>query len=433
MATPYRNKFQFLLYDFLTGAFLGFLPFAGVTWSQTLNGSGTFSGTLNLGDKGVRAMDPAILTAPGRTMLMIDYNGALVWGGWSLTTRPFTRSTKVLTYTATELWSYMGRRVQATDYSSPPYSGIWPLGGSGMPIWNAAFSPLGGPATEWDPLLIAAQVVDDALGYSGTVPILNGNPAGGMQLMLNGTPLSGGLPTGYLASGTNTPIGSYISINYPYGSFQKCDQIVSQLSGLGFGVGFDFGVDVAYSNGPGSAPVATINLNYPRRGRTFAQNNVVVSAAGTGRDYTVTPDASTTANTLYETGGGTGAVVISQNVHPLEQGYPLLEDTVSRSQIQTANVENLLSALGEGDLYLTSYPAVSFSVKVPLYGKDPQFGQFIMGDDARLLIDPDEFFTNGLDGEWRITANSIDLPDEGDATMTLTMSPPPVFPNGAYI
>ena len=113
--------------------------------------------------------------------------------------------------------------------------------------------------------------------------------------------------------------------------------------------------------------MSTINLIYPRRGRTYAENNVIVQVAGSGRDYTVTPDASSCANTLYET-GGSSAVVISQNVTPLEQGYALLEDSVSRSQILSANVITILSELGYGDLFLTSYPPVTFSVKVPLFG-----------------------------------------------------------------
>lgn len=430
-AGPWQDQFQFLCYDFLTATFLGTLPFAGVTWSQQLNGAGTFSGTLNMADPRVQAMDPALLTAPGRTMLMVDYGGSLVWGGWTLTARPFTRSTRILNYTASELESYFTRRIQATDYSSPPFSGI--TGPSNpMPIWGAAYTGTFPAETGWDPMLIACQVITDALGYLDAVPILNGNPAGGMQIKLNGTSLSAGLPTAYLASGTNTPQADYISINYPYTSFQTVDSIVSQLAGLGFGVGFDYGVDVAFSNGPGSAPMATINLNYPRRGRTFANNNVVVQVAGSARDYTVTPDASSSANTLYET-GGSGAVVISQNLNPLEQGYAVLEQTVSRSQIQSANVIAILSALGEGDLYVYSYPMVTFSVKVPLFGNNPQFGQFTVGDDCRLLIDPDEMFPNGLDGEWRITGYQVDLPDEGDPTMTLTLSPPPVYPNGAYI
>lgn len=430
---PASNQFTYLAYDFLTGAFLGQLPFAGVSWSQQLNSAGTFTGTLNMADQRVQAMYPAILTEPGKTMVMVDYNGALVWGGWALTARPFTRSTRILTHTATELESYLTRRVQATDYSSPPFSGI-----TGeftpMSIWGAAYTGTYPAETGWDPLLIGAQVINDALGYRDSVAIPNGSPVGGMQLLLNGTALDGSdAPTAYLASGSGTPSGNYISINYPYASFQKCDQIISQLAGLGYGVGFDYGIDVAYSAGKGSPPIATINLNYPRRGRTFAQNNVVVQVAGTGRDYTVTPDASTMANVLYET-GGSGAVVISQNTYPLSQGYAVTEDTVSRSQIQSGNVVNILTELGYGDLLLSSYPPVTFSVKVPLFGGNPQFGQFVCGDNVRLLIDPDEMFPSGVDSEWRITGYTVDLPDEGDATMTLTLSPPPptLSVDGAY-
>lgn len=440
----YTSPFSFLFYDFLTAKFLGQLPLAGVQWSQTLNTAGTLQGTLNLADPRVQAMDPAFLTAPGRTLCAIDYGGQIVWAGWSMTTRPFTRSTRIMNYTATELWSYLGRRIQAADYSSPPYSSITGLS-STMPIWAAVSTSVTVSSstvqTGWDPMLIGAQVINDVLGYSNSDAILNGNPVGGMKIGLNGygtfspTATTPTAVTDYVAAAgapSVTPSADYININYPYTSFQKCDSILSQLMGLGYGVGFDGGIDVAYSAGRGSPIMATVNLSYPRRGRTFANNNVVVNAGGASRDYTVTPDASNMANTLYEI-GGQNAVVISQNINPLEQGYAIFEDSVSRSQIQSANIIGILTGLGFGDLFVTSFPPVTFSVTVPLFGNDPTFGQFIVGDNCRLLVDPDEMFPNGLDSEWRITSYTVNLPDQGDATIQLTLSPPPVYPTGAYV
>lgn len=434
-AVSNRDSFQFLFYDFLTAGYLGSLPLASATWSQTLNTAGTLQAQINLADPRVQKMSPGQLTAPGRTICAIDYNGSIVWAGWTMTARPFTRSKRILQYTATELWSYFGRRVQAADYSSPPYSSITGLS-STMPLWAAAYTSVTNNSitvqTGWDPLLIGAQVIADVLSYYNTVPILNGNPVGGMQLNLNGTALTAGAPTNYLNSGSGTPSGNYISINFPYTSFQKVDAILSQLMGLGYGVGFDGGVDVAYSAGRGSPIMATINLNTPRRGRTYANNNLTIQVAGEARDYTVTPDASGMANTLYEI-GGQNAVVISQNINPLQQGYPVLEDTVSRSQIQSANIVAMLAALGFGDLFTTSFPPATFQVTTPLFGMDPAYGSFVVGDDCRLLIDPDELFANGLDTEYRITSYTVNLPDDGDPTLQLTLSPPPIYPAAAYV
>src|SRR5487761_2560690 len=148
----YTSPFSFLFYDFLTAKFLGQLPLAGVQWSQTLNTAGTLQGTLNLADPRVQAMYPAFLTAPGRTLCAIDYGGQIVWAGWSMTTRPFTRST--------------------------------------MPIWAAVSTSVTVSSstvqTGWDPMLIGAQVINDARGYSNSDAILNGNPVGGMKIGLNG-------------------------------------------------------------------------------------------------------------------------------------------------------------------------------------------------------------------------------------------------------
>ena len=104
--------------------------------------------------------------------------------------------------------------------------------------------------TGWDPLLIAAQVINDALGLPGHDADSERQPRRWHAAHAERNALTSGAPTAYLASGTGTPSGDYISINYPYASFQKVDQIVTQLAGLGYSVGFDFGVDVAYSMVP---------------------------------------------------------------------------------------------------------------------------------------------------------------------------------------
>ena len=426
MAT--QTPFSLLYFDFLTGDFRGALPLAGVQWSSLLNGVGSLSGTIDMADPRIRALSPAALTAGGKTACFVDFGGTLMWGGVSLSPRPFTHSTRILSYTAQELWGYFARRVQATDYSAPPFSGITGTG-STMPIWNAAYLPAGpaDDAAEWDPLLIAAQVITDALGYKQSAPIPNGNPLA-MSVMMNGYSSA----AGYLASGSATPSDDYISINFPFASMQYVGTMVQQLTSLGYGVGCDVGVDVAYSGSTGSPPVVTINLDYPRRGRLVSDSRVVVMGSGTGRDYTVTPDPSQMAWTLYETGGSSD-IVVSQNVNPIAQGYALFESIVNRSQILSSNVSDILAQLGEGDLFLYSYPPVTFSVTVPLWGQDPAYGSFMTGDDVRFMLGPDEMFPSGIDSTWRITAYTVNVPDEGDATMTLTLSPPPVYPTAPYI
>jgi hypothetical protein len=60
------------------------------------------------------------------------------------------------------------------------------------------------------------------------------------------------------------------------------------------------------------------------------------------------------------------------------------------------------------------------------YAANP-LGSWIMGDDARVRTEADEFFTSGLDEDWRIVADSTTVPDAGAATVELTFNRPPQF------
>jgi hypothetical protein len=501
-----KQQATFLFFDFLAGTFIGEIPLSNPTWGSVLNGVGSLRGTIDMTDPRVRALDVRSVIQSGKRAVFVDWGGHLVWGGLTLGPSSFTRTARTISFSAMELWGYWARRVQATDYSAPPFSGITGVS-SPMPIWS--YNGVGSPQYLWDPLLMAAQVIYDSLG----VP--NGNPVGGMAMKLNGWPIStstatnAGVLGGYggtltpgsyggitqtctlssstfvltsvsstvgiigavggavgmavtgahIPSGTtvvsvtgstvtisnkplssltesvlfgsgSTPTTDYVSMTFPYRSLQPVSTIVQQLTGLGYGVGCDIGVDVSWPGGFG-VPQATINLNYPQRGRQSA-GPLVVNATNCF-DYTVTVDASTMANTVYLTGGGND-IVVSQNTYPLAVGagggYALFESVNNHSQILSPNISAILTQLGIGDLILGSYPPASFSVVTDLWGSDPAYGSFEVGDDCRLMIDQDEYFTNVLDETWRITGYQVNLPDKGAATLTTTVTPPP--PSGTY-
>lgn len=416
------------LYDFLSGALLGSLPFRGVSFGSQLNNPGQFQATLDLTDPRVRNANPIALTTPSRTTLVVDYGGAIVWAGL-LQTRDWAvdasgqSTTRALTIQASELWSYFHQRVQATDYSAPPYSGIY-VNPTTMPIWDAASS-----GSTWDPMLIAGQVISDALSFSQSAAIPHGNPLGGIQVAWNFLPY-----TSYVSDPSACPSANYINQTYPFTSLQTVDTIVTQLSQLGYGVGFDFGVDVAYSGAPGTPPVATVNLSYPRRGRTVAQNNLIVDLSR-ARKYRFPEDGTQTANQVYET-GGSGAIDVTENVNPLNAGYALFERVISRSQLTSANIMSLLAQTAYTDLFSFSWPPVVPSLTLDLFGTDPQFGTFTVGDDLQVFLPAaaqsdsgpfDERFPAGLNQEWRITSWKATVADEGDSTLDLTLNQPPAL------
>lgn len=412
------SPFVYAFYDLSTGAYKGRLPLAGVTFGSQLLGAGSFSGTIDLASQAVQNMNPLGVTAPARTALIVDYLGAVVWAGivWPRD-YDFNGSGRKLTVTATELWSYIqGARVQATDYSAPPYSGI--SGTSKMPIWDATSTDGSGV---YDPVLIAWQLISDALG------VRYGNLLGGLSIAANSYTTA----ASYLASGTGTPSSNYLSVTYPYASIQQLGMIVNMLAVNGYGTGFDYGIDCAYSAGPGSPPIATVNLSYPRRGRSYAQNSLVLNA-GTAISYKPSEDGTQTGNTVYEQ-GSSSALSVSQNLAALQGGYPLLEQIKSRSQIQSGNIMAVLAQIGITDLALASYPPATPAVVTDLFSGSLPLGEFTVGDDVRWIIPKtggdgqvfDPRFPNGLDEEWRITAWSASVGDDSQSTLTTTLQLPP--------
>lgn len=421
MTYNYQDPLTFVLYDLRTGAYLGRLPLTGVTFGSSLlaTGSpGTINGTLDIASQAVQNLAPLIST-PGRTLLCVDYLGALIEGYivWTRS-REFNDTKRTLTLNGTEIWSYLNQRVQATDYSAPPNSGL--TGPSvKMAIWDASNTDASGV---YDPILIAWQVISDIL-----TQVTNGNIIGGIGIAANSFTSA----SSYLASGTNTPLGDYLNVNYPYTSLQQGATIVNQLAANGYGVGFDYAVDIAYSSGPGSVPVATVNLSYPRRGRAYAQNNLVLNC-GSAISYQFPEDATQIGNTVYEQ-GMSGSLVVSQNTIAIGAGYPVLEQIKSRANIQSANIINVLDTIGASDLYVGSFPVVTPTVTMDMFNSSVPLGDFIVGDDCRLVIPAtngsggvfDPGFPNGVDSEWRITGYSCTVADEGQSKITFNLALPP--------
>ena len=415
-----QNPFTYCLYDLLSGQFKGTLPLSQVTFGSQLLQPGSFSGTIDVASQAIQNLGPFGLIEPGRTALLIDYLGSFIWGG-IIWTAPFDQddTKRQVQIGATEIWSWIqNQRVQATDYTSPPYSGI--TGNSSvMPIWDASSTDSIGV---YDPVLIAWQMLSDALYY---VP--SANLFGGTGIAANGYTTA----SAYLASGTNTPQTDYLSESYPYSSMQQLGSAINQLATLGLGVGFDYGIDLG---GSAFGPVTcTVNLSYPRRGRTFANNNLVLDCQRALK-LSIPPDGTQTANTVYEQ-GASGALSVSQNAQPLNGGYPILERIMSRSNIQSANVMQVLAQTGAADLAIYSYPVYTPTVTTDLFTGPLQLGQFIVGDDVWWRIPKTDGvgntfcprFPNGLDVEGRIVAFQATVADSGTSTLQVTLCEPPSY------
>jgi hypothetical protein len=451
---------HYLLYDTVTGNFIEELPFRGVSFGGgPVNQAGSWQGHLDLQDPGLWNTNWKQSTAPNKSTLIVDYGEQIVWGGViSGRKETFDESGFQLEIDAQEGIGWWSKVVQATDYSSPPYSGITGILGAGMPIWNASFLIGGYGATTvpgfgsqpyvWDPILIAAQIVTDALAVPG------GELWGGLQLSLNG------VTTGvadYMASGefdfsnftgTRTPHTNYISINFPYTSLQYVSALLQQLTGLGYGVGFDTAIDFTYTGGVRYGKlIATMTLSYPQRGglarvsHEFGEASNLFINVGNAHSWSFPEDGTGQGSINMETGGNQDIVAI-ENIYPTigatgasgpyYGGYPNTTLVHNIANLNSPYPTTLLQAMGLSDSVLFSWPPVAPKIKVDMFSKEIGLGRFIVGDNVLVSLPPtsqdghiyDPRFPAGLAAEWRIVGYQATAPDEGDCLVEFSLDTP---------
>jgi len=358
------------------------LPITGVTFSLTLNASGAFSGTLNISDPRVQAMDWDDATAPNKACVWVDIGGTLVYGG-VVVKRTYQQQQGTVTIQGADHWTYLTQRLQAKDYTT-----TWATTATGA-------------------AQISHQVLVDVLAVANSLPISLPTPAA-------------------------TPSTYGITLSAPLSQRLAIGSIVQQLSSLGWQVGFDFAVDVAYVAG---VPTASITLSYPRRGRVAGTTGLLIDTA-TASAFTYDEDGQQQATSVAETATGTGGVSTVGTWQPAMQvdGYPLLERVGIHSSFSTSYTpQAVLNAYVANDLALSAYPVVTPQVTVPLFGNDLALGDFTIGDDVRVIVPkaaagevpPDPRFPNGMDFYWRIVRADCTIPTEGLPTMQLTLNIPP--------
>lgn len=386
------SPFTYIARDLLTWAPLDPLPYREVGFGRVLDQQGTWKGALPLADERVQRFDWKAATQPSRTALFVDLNGTLVWGGiiWAQPDYDSTDPTHKLQVTAMEFGSYFPRRLQAEDYAS---------------LWE----------TGEDPMKAARRVIEDAMAYE--LAEGPGNITGAaIPIVLN--PVGGS--------------GQSIPQSYPGSSLQTVDSIVSTLTQMGFGAGFDISWDVVYLPGT-KTPAVTGNLWYPLKGRTAQESGIVVLGKEARWKWPV--DGTQQANAVTETGTSGLQETASSKV----PGYPLLQKTTSRTQVTGGA---LLAEIALGDLALSEYPTVSptLILPLPLPGTPAAercglaLGEFDVGDRMIFRVDPvaagggntSPRFPEGMEYEWRINSFSVGVADSGLATLQLDLGMPPL-------
>lgn len=369
------GPFTFPAWDLSTASPLDPLPYTKVTFGRQVNGPGPWGGQLALTDERVQQLAWNAASKTGKTLLCVDMNGVLVWGGiiWS---RSYQKSKKVLVVGAAEIGSYFRQRLQAADYTA---------------TWVAPENPM----------LVVKRVMEDALA-KGTI-------MGGITLSIHE---QGTIPK--------------VAASFPGTSLQTIESIVSTLSQMGFGAGFDYSFDVAYKPGT-TTPEIVMNLWYPRQGRSVSETGLTLLDKNM-LDWYYPEDSSQQATEVIET-GSSGPGIVPATASVALPGYPLLQRTMSRTQVLS---EEILAEIALGDLGLYCWPLVTPWVELALPGPmNP--GEFQLGDDVLWRVDPVSKGENssprwpeGMESIWRMGGWAAVVPEQGLASLHLDLTTPPL-------
>lgn len=388
------------------------LPLNDVQFSTRLGQVGSFSGNVQQSDPSVQAAlsgQPPWALLCERTAIYVELNGELVWGGILQQAR-YQRSTHQVQIQGVDWWGYFA---QCRIIS-----------------WNSQYNAV-------DQLLVAADLINIAQGNasspyaSPTIPA--GYSVGGNVGVQLGSVAQRAL-AGTYASGTPATVA------WSETSFKQVGQAISDMGTSA--IGFDWTIDVAYNSS--GIPTKTFNLWFPRAGRTQQQQqtagaSITFNMGGTSAiDYIWTVGQTQMANVLYVAGSGVAnqaIAAVAGNPNLLTEGWPVNENSYSYTDVVSqAMLDEMAVAVLNQVQYPVSQPELYYACG---QDSDQPLGSYAIGDDVRLIIDPDDSYPGGYDssgdnlGEqwWRIIQWTVNVNDEGKSYNDIVLGVPVIIPN----
>jgi len=374
MATQYRYLFA----DLITNDILAELPLTNVSFTQTLNTPGSFSGTILGSDINETGYDIAGSTIPARTAIYVDRDGVLIWGG-IIWLRTWDSDSQHFDFQAREFGSYFERRRITDNF----------MAGDQALVYDNE-----------DQLFIAQDLLTLAQTLAGgDIGVVVPNNVSGVDVT---------------------------RVYYAY-EFKDVWGAIKDLSNQQNG--FDFNIDVAYDTN--LEPRKYAQTAYPYRGITFNANNadaLVFEFPGNIVAYEWPDDGSVVSNKMYGIGPQSNeAKIVAVATAPTNQitaGYPLLEDTVSYTDQYDSTI---LYQQTLGEVTAKQVPVVTPKIVIPAYAS-PVLGSYKTGDECLLRITDDRFPNNGsgfgLSQVYRIVAISVQPGEDGPERVTLTLTDP---------
>lgn len=367
MATQYRYLFA----DLRTNDILAELPLTRVNFTQVLNSSGSFSGTILGSDARELGYDITASTEPARTAIYVDRDGVLIWGG-VIWLRTWDSDTQHFTFQAREFMSYFERRRITDTY-----------------VYE-----------DQDQLFVAQDLIDIAQSVTG----------GDIGVVV--------------PNNTSGVLVTRVYFDYERKDFAGAIKDLSNQQD-----GFDVNIDVAYDSL--LEPRKYLRTDYPQRGITYNASNpdaLVFEFPGNIVTYEWPDDGAQVANTMYGIGPNSNeAKLLATAVSPTDQiaaGWPLLEDSVSYTDQYDPD---LLYQQTLGEVTARQVSVVTPKIVVPAYA-EPVLGSYKTGDECLLRITDDRFPNDGsgygLAQVYRIVSISVEPGEDGPERVTLVLTPP---------
>lgn len=359
------HTYTYLFCDLLTDELIAELPLTQVNYSTELNGIGTLTGTIPYSDDTL-PLDPDTASTPARTVVYVDRDGVIVWGGIIWTRQLVTAGKRIQ---AAEFQSYYQHRYVKTTLSTDTSL-----------ITNTALVPDG-------QRLYTDQkfIVWCLLQYAHTQP--------GGDIGIDTNPL------------TAPGHGVTRAVTYQASERPEIFRAITELGAADDG--FDFGIEVGWTPAANNEPPRRYRRAqawFPRRGRTATESGLVFVKGGPESSilsYDWPENGAAMATEVSVLGDGSGDVkpaVVVQDADRLASGWPLLEAVASYD-----GVTDLAQLQGLADAELTSRSTAqtqpTFDVSADA---DPQFGSYQVGDEALFVIEPEPLMPAGREGVLRI-------------------------------
>ncbi len=365
---PVAHTYTYLFCDLVTDTVLAELPLAGVSYNYALNGIGTLRGVVPYNAETL-PLDPETATTPGRTVVYVDRDGVLVWGGIVWTRQNTTGGRSIQ---AAEFLSYYQHRYVKTTLSTDTSL-----------ITNTAYvgSDPAGQRLYTDQKYIVWSLLRYAAMQSG----------GDIGLDINAL----------------TAPAHGVTRDVTYFGYER-PEIYKSIAELGAADdGFDFSIEVGWTPAANNNPPRRYRKAYtyfPRRGRAVGQSGLVFfkgSGYGSILSYDWPEDGTAITTEMSGLGAGTGEARIVKTAADsdlLAAGWPLLESVETYDGvIDEAQVQGLTNS----DLIGRTAAQVQPWFEVDA-DSDPEFGSYSVGDEARFVIDPEPQSPNGRDTTLRI-------------------------------